>query len=32
MIPISWSTMQCPKTHNIEQRKVARIVPENISD
>lgn len=29
MIPISWTEMQCPKTHNKEPRKVARIVPEN---
>ncbi|XP_065222876.1 exosome complex component CSL4 [Planococcus citri] len=31
MIPISWTEMQCPKTHNKELRKVARIVPEEIA-
>lgn len=30
MIPVSWTEMQCPKTHNKEPRKVARIIPENI--
>lgn len=31
MVPISWTEMQCPKTFNKELRKVAKIIPENIS-
>ncbi|XP_039295887.1 exosome complex component CSL4 isoform X2 [Nilaparvata lugens] len=30
MIPISWDQMQCPKTYVKENRKVAKIVPEDI--
>jgi len=25
MVPISWDSMQCPKTKMVEQRKVAKI-------
>ncbi|XP_058236731.1 exosome complex component CSL4 isoform X1 [Hemibagrus wyckioides] len=28
MVPISWCEMQCPRTHNKEFRKVARVQPE----
>lgn len=28
MVPISWCEMQCPRTHNKEYRKVARVQPE----
>lgn len=31
LIPISWTLMQCPKTYNKEERKVAKVVPENIT-
>lgn len=31
LIPISWTEMQCPKTYVKEPRKVARIIPENIT-
>ncbi|KAG8336219.1 exosome complex component CSL4-like [Homalodisca vitripennis] len=30
LIPISWTCMQCPKTYNKEERKVAKVVPEKI--
>ncbi|XP_067007503.1 exosome complex component CSL4 [Anabrus simplex] len=29
MVPISWTEMQCPKTYVKEQRKVAKVIPEN---
>jgi len=29
MVPISWTEMQCPKTFNKEQRKIAKVVPED---
>ena len=28
MIPISWNEMQCPKTYNKENRKIAQLIPE----
>ncbi|XP_062865471.1 exosome complex component CSL4 isoform X2 [Trichomycterus rosablanca] len=28
MVPVSWCEMQCPRTHNKEFRKVARVQPE----
>lgn len=31
LIPISWTEMQCPKTYVKEPRKVAKIIPENIT-
>ncbi|XP_054284794.1 exosome complex component CSL4 [Macrosteles quadrilineatus] len=31
MIPISWTCMQCPKSYNKEERKVAKVVPEKIT-
>ncbi|XP_060532705.1 exosome complex component CSL4 [Cylas formicarius] len=31
MVPVSWTEMQCPKTFVREHRKVAKIVPENVS-
>lgn len=30
MVPISWTEMQCPKTLVKEQRKVAKVIPENM--
>lgn len=27
MVPISWTEMQCPKTHIKEPRKVAKVIP-----
>jgi len=29
MVPISWTEMQCPKTFNKENRKIAKVVPED---
>ena len=26
MVPVSWQSMQCPQTHMIEKRKVAKVV------
>ncbi|XP_030763851.1 exosome complex component CSL4 [Sitophilus oryzae] len=31
MIPVSWTEMQCPKTLVKEPRKVAKVVPENMT-
>jgi len=25
MLPVSWQEMQCPKTHAVEKRKVAKV-------
>ncbi|KAE8740026.1 hypothetical protein FOCC_FOCC014471 [Frankliniella occidentalis] len=30
MVPISWTEMQCPKTHIKELRKVAKVIPERL--
>lgn len=32
MVPISWTQMQCSKTYTKENRKVAKIIPEEISE
>ena len=29
MVPISWTEMQCPKTFNKENRKIAKVIPED---
>lgn len=29
MVPVSWTEMQCVKTHEKQPRKVARVVPED---
>lgn len=30
MVPVSWTEMQCPKTHIKEPRKVAKVIaPQN---
>ncbi|XP_034255084.1 exosome complex component CSL4 [Thrips palmi] len=31
MVPVSWTEMQCPKTHIKELRKVAKVLPERLS-
>lgn len=30
MVPVSWTEMQCPKTHMKELRKVAKVLPERL--
>ena len=32
MIPVSWTEMQCPKTYNKEQRKIAKVIPEDLAE
>ena len=32
MIPVSWTEMQCPKTYNKEQRKIAKVIPEDLPE
>ena len=32
MVPVAWTEMQCPKTYNKEQRKVALVIPENLAE
>ena len=31
MVPVSWTEMQCTKSYTIEQRKVAKVIPEHLS-
>jgi len=32
MVPVSWTEMQCPKTYNKEQRKIAKVIPEDLNE
>ena len=32
MVPVSWTEMQCPKTYNKENRKIAKVIPEDLND
>ena len=32
MVPVSWTEMQCPKTYNKEQRKIAKVIPEDLAE
>ena len=32
MVPISWTEMQCPKTYNKENRKIAKVIPEDLNE
>ena len=31
MVPVSWTEMQCTTSYTIEQRKVAKVIPEHLS-
>ena len=31
MVPVSWTSMQCTTSYTIEQRKVAKVIPEHLS-
>lgn len=32
MVPVSWTEMQCPKTYNKENRKIAKVIPEDLNE
>lgn len=31
MVPVSWTEMQCTSSYTIEQRKVAKVIPEHLA-
>ena len=31
MVPVSWTEMQCPSSYSVEERKVAKVIPEHLA-
>ena len=31
MVPVSWTEMQCPSSYTVEERKVAKVIPEHLA-
>ena len=31
MVPVSWTEMQCPASYGLEERKVAKVIPEHLA-